>query len=159
MCSKNTGQEFKGTETRGHARTGKGTPLKTSVYFPKNNNLLCHNCPTHLSHKCPTHLSHKPTTLALLSTVHQWHLYLEDHKEVYATFLDLKKAFDTVPHCLLINKLSDIGLNNLIIRWICSYLTDREQVVVLDGCSSARCNVTSGVPQGSMLRPLLFLLY
>ena len=50
----------------------------------------------------------KPTTLALFSTVHQWHLYLEDHKEV---FLDLQKAFDSVPGRLLINKLSNTGLN------------------------------------------------
>ena len=97
----------------------------------------------------------KSTTLALLSTVHQWHLYLEDQKEVYATFLDLKKAFDTVPHHLLINKFLDIGFNNFIIHWICSYLTDQKQVVVLDGCSSARCNVTSGVPQGFVLGPSL----
>ena len=85
--------------------------------------------------------------------------YLEDHKEVYATFLGLKKAFDTVPHRLLINKLSDIGLNNFIICWVCSYLTDRKQVVILDGSSSARCNVASGVSQGSVLGLLLFLLY
>ena len=57
--------EAEGTETHGHARTGKGTPLKTSVfwaYLPKTNNCpthLSHNCPTHLSHNCPFHLSHK----------------------------------------------------------------------------------------------------
>ena len=50
----------------------------------------------------------KSTSLALLSTVHQWHLYLEDIKEVYATFLNLQKAFDIVLHRLLIKKLSNI---------------------------------------------------
>ena len=100
----------------------------------------------------------KSTTLALLSTIHQWHLHLQDHAEVYATFLDFKKAFDSVPHLPLINKLSDIGLNNYIIRWICSYLTER-RLVVLNGCSSSSCKVTSWVPQGSVLGPLLFLLY
>jgi len=49
----------------------------------------------------------RSTTLALLSAVHQWHLYFEDHKEVYDTFPDLQKAFDSVPHHLLINKLSN----------------------------------------------------
>ena len=76
---------------------------------------------------------------------------LEEHKEVYSTFLHLIKAFDTVPHYLLINKLSDIGLSSFIICWICFYLTDRKQVVVLNACSSAECNVTSGVSQGSVL--------
>ena len=101
----------------------------------------------------------KSTTLALLSTVRQWHLYLEDHKEVYATFLDLQKAFDGVPHCLLINKLSNIGLNNFVLCWICSYLSDRRQKVILNDCSSISSDVMSGVPQGSVMGPLLFLLY
>ena len=61
-----------------------------------------------------------------------------------------------IPHCLLINKLSNIGLNNFLLRWICSYLSDRRQKVILNGCSS---DVMSGVPQGSVMGSLLFLLY
>ena len=76
-------------------------------------------------------------------------LHLKSTRRLYSTFLDLIKAFDTVPHHLLINKLSDIGLSSFIICWICFYLTDRKQVVVLNACSSAECNVTSGVSQGS----------
>ena len=61
------GQEFKWTETCGHAMTGKGTPLKTSPFFfeyisQKNNNSLCHNCPTYLSHKCPIPMYHYSLT-------------------------------------------------------------------------------------------------
>ena len=70
-----------------------------------------------------------------------------------------KKAFDLVPHVPLLEKLSEIGLNPYIIRWIKSYLMDREQFVVVDGASSDPLQVLSGVPQGSVLGPLLFVIY
>ena len=78
---------------------------------------------------------------------------------MYATFLDLQKAFDSVPHRLLINKLSNIGLNYFVLCWICSYLPDQRQRVVLNGCSAISHDVMSGIPQGFVLGPLLFLLY
>ena len=84
---------------------------------------------------------------------------LEKGLEVGAVFLDLRKAFDTVPHQLLLEKLVNYGFDQNIITWVCSYLTGRKQHVVCGGESSSNAPVLSGVPQGSVLGPLLFLLY
>ena len=74
-------------------------------------------------------------------------------------FLDLKKAFDTVDHDILIKKLEFYGIKNNALRWFISYLSNRKQVCKVGMSMSNGENITAGVPKGSNLGPLLFLLY
>lgn len=84
---------------------------------------------------------------------------MDDGQEVDAIFLDFSKAFDKVDHVNLIQKLKKIGANDQTTNWIKSLLHGRTQTVVADGHSSSPCEVTSGVPQGSVVGPILFLVY
>ena len=84
---------------------------------------------------------------------------LENGKQVDILVMDFAKAFDRVCHSLLIHKLSHYGITGQVNTWIKNFLADRRQVVVVDGDTSGSVAVESGVPQGSVLGPCLFLLY
>ena len=99
------------------------------------------------------------TTLALID-LHEKISSAIDHGELaVGVFLDLSKAFDTVNHSILFDKLEHYGIRGLALKWIKSYFSNRLQFVEYNGYVSYRANIMCGVPQGSILGPLFFLLY
>ena len=84
---------------------------------------------------------------------------IDNGKYGCGVFIDLKKAFDTVNHEILLSKLEHYGIRNNILDWFGSYLGGRKQYVSFNGLSSDVLDITCGVPQGSVLGPLLVLLY
>ena len=95
----------------------------------------------------------------LLQTMDAWTKLIEDGEDLDAVYLDFSKAFDTVPHERLLHKLSVYGIQDPLLSWIRSFVSGRKQRVVVGGEASDWSDVISGVPQGSVLGPTLFLLY
>ena len=95
----------------------------------------------------------------LLKVIDEWTEMLDNGKSLDVVFFDFAKAFDSVPHRRLLLKLSAYGIRGKLLSWIEHFLIDRWQRVTVMGESSAWSEVTSGVPQGSVLGPLLFLVY
>jgi len=98
-------------------------------------------------------------TTQLLTVVEELAKSLDDRKQVDVLFLDFAKAFDTVPHQRLLLKLQSYGIAGRTHQWISQWLTKRTQRVVVNGTESDYVGVISGVPQGTVLGPLMFLLY
>lgn len=99
------------------------------------------------------------TYMALLFLREKITAALEKNEYTLGIFLDLSKAFDTVNYEILLSKMSCYGFRKHVLQWIANYLHNREQFVVFNGVQSQRAVLKCGVPQGSILGPLLFLIY
>ena len=84
---------------------------------------------------------------------------LDAGEQIHNIYLDMEKAFDRVPHEKLLYKLEYLGFRNPLLHWIGYYLTNRRHRVSIDGISSDWKYVSSGVPQGSIIGPILFIIY
>ncbi len=95
----------------------------------------------------------------LLQCLNIWNELLDRGASLDVIYLDFAKAFDSVPHGRLIKKLKSFGLTDQLVRWSSSFLTGRKQRVIVNGEQSEWTDVLSGVPQGSVLGPLFFVVF
>lgn len=152
----------------------KGDPTLASNYRPISLTsvpckILEHILYSHIIHHLNTHniltdsqhgfRTRRSCETQLIVTIDNILKEMDQSNQVDTAILDFSKAFDTVPHQRLLLKLKQCGINNQLHRWIEQWLTTRTQRVVLDGEASNMAHVKSGVPQGTVLGPLMFLIF
>ena len=104
-------------------------------------------------------LTNKSTGSNLASCFNDWHSSVKNKKLIDIIYLDFKKAFDSSVHPKVIAKIASYGVNYELLSWIQAFLTGRSQRVIIDNVLSNPIAVGSGVVQGSVLGPLIFILF
>jgi hypothetical protein len=116
-----------------------------------NNNLISPNQFGFLPEKSPCS--------QILSCLYEWITAYCEGQSTHVFYADISKAFDSVSHRKLVNVIESYGLNNSTTNWIREFLHHRYQKVVINDVLSPQCEISSGVPQGSIIGPLLFVMY
>ena len=101
----------------------------------------------------------RPTETQLILTIHDIASSIQQNQSIHAIVLDFTQAFDKVPHQRILKKMEYYGIRGPLLNWFTSFFSERQQTVIFERRSSTSVSVSSGVPQGTVLAPLLFLLY
>ena len=109
------------------------------------------------SNKQYRYLPKRFTALQLLNIIDEWSQAVDEGYAVNCLHLDFMKAFDTVPYQRLLRKLESYGITDRLLSWIRDFLSNLVQRVIMNGTPSSWSDVLSGIPQDSVLGPLLFL--
>ena len=152
----------------------KGDPFKTNNYRPVSLTIICCKLQEHIitssvmthveEHQILTDCQHgfrawRSCETQLLTLCHELAETIDKGDQMDLVILDFAKAFDPVPHRRLLGKLDHHGIRGSTHQWITSFLRQRTQQVIVDGATYEKAPVLSGVPQGTVLGPLLFLLF